>query len=191
MIGNKKGAEEMTAILWVILGIAVVIVIGIFIYSSFNKVSTFMDAQGVENKARIASCQTSFMSSFSGSTDADKFAKYCGNFEYPAVVGDQKGYVNCEFLKRMNVVSFTEDEVSSDVTAKCNLTVSNMLAYNKCMEFNNTKKNDNSNWAYYINGIECSRKLALNASVLQDNFDLKDSPLETGRTTYLVDFAKL
>jgi hypothetical protein len=176
---NKKGAETMEVTPWIIVAVIAAVVVAYFVYTSFGKVSTVIDAQGVENKARIASCQTSFLSSLSGSTDADKFAKYCGTFEYPAVVGGEKGYTNCEFMQRSGVVSFTEAEISSTVAAKCNSDISNKLAYNKCLEFNNSKRSDNSNWVIFINGMECSRANALDVVNLRSAFNVDDSNLGT------------
>lgn len=177
----KKGAETMEVTPWIIVAVIAAVVVAYFVYTSFGKVSTVIDAQGVENKARIASCQTSFLSSLSGSTDADKFAKYCGTFEYPAVVGGEKGYTNCEFMKRSGVVSFTEKEISGTISNKCTVPVSNKLAYNKCLEFNNSKKSDNSNWVIFINGMECSRQNALTVEKLKATFGTDEIDFKDGR----------
>lgn len=181
MIGDKRGAEETGTVIWLIVGAIVAFVIGYFVYDTFSTINTSMDALNVENKAMIFSCQSTLSLA---KTDEDKFAKYCGSFAYPAEYGGEMGFVNCEFLARNKVVAYTEQEVPKTVSEKCTATVSDKLAYNKCLEFNNTRKDDTSNWVEYVNGVKCNRKIVYTMYTRLIN----DKPAENG---YVVEFASL
>jgi hypothetical protein len=155
MISNKKGqGESGGAIVVFVLVLIIAAVIAYATYAFFFKINTTIDAQGIETTNMILSCQKDLQLA---STDDAKYAAYCGNFKTPLIVGGKKSYVNCKFLELRSLASFTNDEVPQTVKTLCTPEQSNLLAYNKCLEFNNTRMDDSSNWAEYINGVKCTK----------------------------------
>ncbi|MEI7718588.1 MAG: hypothetical protein WCI72_01875 [archaeon] len=155
MFGNKKGqGESGGAIVVFVLILIIAAVIAYATYAFFFKINTTIDAQGIETTNMILSCQKDLQLA---NTDDAKYAAYCGNFKTPLIVGGKKSYVNCKFLELNSLTSFTDDEAPKTVKERCTTSVSNLLAYKKCSEFNTTRADDGSNWAEYINGMKCTK----------------------------------
>jgi hypothetical protein len=156
---GKKGEETGSAVLWIILGVVAVIIIGLFIYNSFGKVSTAIDGQAPETQAVIAWCVTDVAGALGSPTTESSFTKYCTSFSNVKIdVGSVESYVSCAFLKEQGVASFSIDVFPDSVRTACNESKMKMAAYNKCQEFNETNKGSDLKWVEYINGVRCTEK---------------------------------
>lgn len=180
---NKKGEETGSAVLWIILGLAAVVIIGLFIYNSFGKISTAIDAQKAETQAAIAHCTTSFKGVLGSSSDSDILAKYCTAFSSVKVeVGSIESYVSCAYLEQQGATVFSLDDVPSKIKSVCNNTVLKKAAYNKCLEYNSTNAGTDKNWKEYVNGVECSKSNAQTQDSLLKDFGLQgQSPGADGK----------
>jgi len=174
MISNKKGQGESGGSIVVFLLILIVAaIIAYATYAFFFKINTTVDAQGIETTNMILSCQKDLQLA---NTNEAKLTAYCGNFKSPLIVGGQKSYVDCAYLVHKNVHAFTTDEVPDVVKTACLPAKANEMAYNKCLEFNQTHTGDGTSWSEYINGVKCTKTFT------NDTFGV--IPLSAGVATY-------
>lgn len=173
---NKKGeGNEGSILIYLLLALAAAILVGYFLYTIFFTVNDAIDGQGIQTTNMIASCQKDL---FFAKTDDLKYTTYCGNFRAPFEVGKKASYVNCEYLVRRSVAAFTLDELPQTVRNMCSLTVSNKLAYQKCVEFNSTHTSQES-WTEYINGVKCTRTTSYTAFGLTEAQAAGSKPAES------------